>query len=176
MDGTGSLRSPELWEVADQIGEFIEYWGFKRVHGRIWAHIYLSKTPLDALEIRKRLHISKALVSLTVRDLLKYSVVRECGKSSRGTILYEANSDLREAIYHVLRSRERKLMSRISASHKMLNQLSQADQEALALDSQRIKNLGQLIDGAVYALDSFLSQDELNGSSLQGLVEGMSPQ
>ena len=30
-------------EVCDAIGEFIEYWGFKSIHGRVWAMLALGQ-------------------------------------------------------------------------------------------------------------------------------------
>ncbi len=46
----------ELWQsevlVSDSIGRLIEFWGFKRNMGRLWAILYLSDRPLSAPEIQ----------------------------------------------------------------------------------------------------------------------------
>ncbi len=104
MKREGSL--PELEDLADQIGEFIHYWGFKRIHGRIWTHIYLAAKPLDAADLVRQMKISKALVSISLRELIDFEVIEEVGKSSRGTHLYRANPDILKVILSVLRQRE----------------------------------------------------------------------
>jgi len=40
--------------LADSVGDFIRYWGFKEVHGRIWVHIYLSDNPITAKELTQK--------------------------------------------------------------------------------------------------------------------------
>ena len=94
MESNQIKISPELEDLAHQIGEFMEYWGFKKVHGQIWCHLFLSSTPLDASELMSRLGISKALVSISLKELLKYEVIRESGKSDRGTRCYQATEDV----------------------------------------------------------------------------------
>ena len=46
------LKARQL-DVCDAIGDFIEYWGFKRIHGRVWALVALSSKPLPQVEIAK---------------------------------------------------------------------------------------------------------------------------
>jgi DNA-binding transcriptional regulator GbsR (MarR family) len=60
----------ELWQsealVSDSIGRLIEFWGFKRNMGRLWAILYLSDRPLSAPEIQDRLQLSSGAVSMTL--------------------------------------------------------------------------------------------------------------
>lgn len=156
----------ELSGLADQIGEFIQYWGFKKVHGRIWAHLFLSKVPFDAMDIRRRLNISKALVSLSVRDLIHYGVIREAGKSERGTILYEANPDIREAIFNVLRTREKKMMARIDSALKLVDALGHETRCQHHLAEERLKGLGDLIGRCSSSLELLLDSQAFDGDAL----------
>lgn len=119
---------PELEELASEVGEFICYWGFKKIHGRIWTHIYLAEQALDAGQLMQRLKVSKALISLSLNDLLKYDVILEAGKSSRGTQTYLPNPDVLDVILNVLRRRERKMLTKAETSHKMLSSLSEESQ------------------------------------------------
>ena len=94
-----SIHYPsELDALAEQVGEFIQYWGFKKVHGRIWTHLWLSDHPLDAGDLGKRLQISKALVSMSIADLLEYDVIQEVGRGEQGTTLYRSNPDQTQVI------------------------------------------------------------------------------
>src|SRR5690606_9879511 len=94
---------PEFEDLASQIGEFIEYWGFKKIHGQIWTHIFLSQNPIDATTLVKRLHVSKALVSLAIKDLMKYEVIQVVGQGTRRKVLFQSNPDLTRVICSVLR-------------------------------------------------------------------------
>src|ERR1700730_8342606 len=94
---------PELEELAGEVGDFICYWGFKKIHGRLWTHIYLATLPVDAGQLMQRLKVSKALISLYLHDLLKYDVIIESGKSTRSTQTYVANPEVLDVILNVLR-------------------------------------------------------------------------
>jgi DNA-binding transcriptional regulator GbsR (MarR family) len=151
-----NLRSPEIEELSEQIGEFIRYWGFKKIHGKIWLQIYLAEEPLDAAGLIARLGISKALVSMSINDLLGYRVILPKGKSARGTQLYVANPDLMEAILGVLRARERKMLSRIQASYRQVKKSAVEGKKPIGVDPVKVKQLGELIDAAEDVLDAFL--------------------
>lgn len=152
-----SQSQPELQDLAEQVGEFIEYWGFKRVHGRLWTHLYLSNHPMDAAEFIQRLGISKALVSMTLSDLLEYEVIRPAGKSPRGTDLFIANPDTTQVILNVLRHREKRMLSRIEAAYRLFKNLPARDKKALDISSDRQESLCALIEGAQRAIDGILN-------------------
>jgi DNA-binding transcriptional regulator GbsR (MarR family) len=146
----------EIQELADQIGLFIQFWGFKKVHGRIWLHIFLAESPLDAASLIKRLGVSKALVSMSLKDLLDYRVIEECGKSERGTQLYRANEKVMDVITGVLERRERQLIAKVFWAYQELRELPHEIHRELAIDLNSLKRLGQLIQDASHALDGFI--------------------
>jgi DNA-binding transcriptional regulator GbsR (MarR family) len=150
---------PELMELADQVGRFMEYWGFKRIHGHLWVHIYLAKEPLDATTLVQRLKVSKALVSLALRDLLRYNVIRIVGQGNRGKIFLESNPDLIKVISSVLRMRERKLLAQIGSSHRNLQKAKAAHPECENLDNEKIEKLGEMIQNAEDTLDALINSD-----------------
>lgn len=155
MPGT-KKPSPELEDVANQVGGFIEYWGFKHVHGRLWAHLFLAGKPLDANQLIERLHVSKALVSLSIADLLEYDVIRVVGKSDRGTTQYECTPDLTSVIGNVLRKRERRLLARLSTATRLLADLPREMDGRCQVVSDRAKQLDQMVKTAETALDGML--------------------
>jgi DNA-binding transcriptional regulator GbsR (MarR family) len=148
---------PELNDLAEQVGEFIAYWGFKKVHGRLWTHLFLSEHPLDAAEFIERLGISKALVSMTLSDLLQDQVILPAGKSPRGTDLFVANPDTSGVITNVLRTREKRMLSRIEAAFRLFKGLPAKDKKVWALSDSRQEELGTLIQGAQDAIEGFIS-------------------
>jgi DNA-binding transcriptional regulator GbsR (MarR family) len=151
---------PELDELAEQVGTFIEYWGFKKVHGKIWANLFLSSEPLDAGELRSRLKVSKALISMSLSELISYDVVLELGKGPNNTLVYGANPDCTRVIVNVLRGRERRILSRVQASFRTMRDLSSADRETAPLDPKRIRMMGEMIQTASKFLDDVIAGDE----------------
>lgn len=153
------LVPPEFQELATQIGQFIEYWGFKRIHGEIWAHVYLSQDPIDATTLAKRLNVSKALISLAIKDLVDYKVIHVCGAGPRRKVLLTANEDIISVISSVLRMRERKMLATIQSSFRNLKKLSAEDKNKLNMDPERTDNLGEMISMAESTLDMLISSD-----------------
>lgn len=150
---------PELKELSCQIGQFIEYWGFKKIHGQIWTHIFLASEPLDATTLAKRLNVSKALISLAIKDLLDYKVIEITGAGPRRKVLFRSNPNLIEVIVSVLRMRERKMLSEIMSSYKNLKKMTPDDLNTLKLDNEKTEELGHMIEMAISTLDMMISSD-----------------
>ncbi len=158
-----------LEELAEHVGTFIEFWGFKRVHGRLWTFLLLADRPLDASDLIQRLRVSKALVSMTLADLLAHRVIEEAGKSERSTQLYRPNPDLVDVIANVLKHRERRMVARILMSFRALRALGDDELEAAGVDPQRLKTFGRLVEGTSKALESFVSGLRFDLSTMQTL-------
>lgn len=95
-----------LAEVGEVIGELMEFWGFKRSMGKVWAALYLAARPLDAATLGERTGLSAGSVSMTLAELQEWGVVhlrREPGQRSR---LYEAETDIWAMVTRVFRDRE----------------------------------------------------------------------
>jgi DNA-binding transcriptional regulator GbsR (MarR family) len=138
-------KSPEIDNLCELVGEFIQYWGFKSIHGKIWFHLYLSKTPLDAKDLMQKLSISKALVSISLRDLLIYDVILEDKLSAEGTRTYIANSDVKDVIERVLRGREKVMLGQIKGSFQNLLQVTSGELTEQDIEIKRVKELEKLI-------------------------------
>jgi DNA-binding transcriptional regulator GbsR (MarR family) len=153
---------PELEDVASQVGEFIEYWGFKNVHGRIWTHLFLAEEPLDAGELIERLGISKALVSMSISDLMEYEVIQVAGKSPRGTVTYKSNPDITTVISNVLRKRERRMLGRISSAVRLLRELPKESHGGVKLAPNRIAIITDMVQAAEQTLDGVLQFSDVS--------------
>lgn len=148
--------------LADRVGDFMRYWGFKRIHGRIWTHLFLSAHPLDAQELISRLNVSKALISLSLADLLHYDVIREEGKSPRGTLTYTANPNVMQVILNVIKQRERPMLAECMTAWSLLNQTSPNEAQDISLNKTRVHDLGEMIKEAQNTLEHILELSELN--------------
>ena len=122
-----------------------------------------------------RLKVSKALISLSLNDLLKFDVILESGKSARGTQTYVANPDVVDVILNVLRRRERKMLAKAETSYRMLASLSRESHERYGLTAERVETLGRMIGEAQNALSSLLELTTLDLKTWEGINEGKSP-
>lgn len=152
----------ELEDLADSVGDFIQYWGFKKIHGKVWCLMFLSKTPIDAQCLIHHLKISKALVSQTLSELREYNVIIEVGKSEKKTICYTANPQITDVIFGVLRTREKRLLSKIFSSYRLLASFSKEDLDQSNIDNEKVKRLGTMIGFAEKFLQGVLSFQKLD--------------
>jgi DNA-binding transcriptional regulator GbsR (MarR family) len=100
--------------VCEATGEFIAWWGFKSIHGRIWALLALSRDPVSQAEISRTLGVSRALVSGAIAELLEFGLVRP--RSDNRLAPYEAVMDIWPVIADVMRRREWMLVERARVS------------------------------------------------------------
>ncbi len=155
---------PEVEQLARSVGEFIQYWGFKRIHGQIWTHLYLSTEPIDAGELIKRLGVSKALISMSLAELANYDVISECGKGPKNTLIYTANKDITKVITNVLRRRERQMLSQVDAACRLVSDLNQQDKDSMQIDTQQVKKLTEIVSHAQMGLSAILSLSDVDMS------------
>ena len=136
---------PELQKLADLVGEFIEYWGFKAVQGRMWCYLYTATRPLSSIELAQLLEISPALVTQSVKVLLDYKVILNAGKGANGILLFEANPNVSQAIAGVLSAREAVLLDQVDTASQRLVKVADAQSKRSArsprLDSGRVEQI-----------------------------------
>lgn len=170
------IQEQQLNRLSEQIGHFIEYWGFKKIHGQIWTHLYLSPSPLTAQDLILRLKVSKALISLSMKDLLEYKLVIQTEDSlEKKNKFYYANPEVFEVIRGVLESRETQMLARVSSEFKTLQSMfSEPIQPALKgptptpiADADRLKSLGEMIEGAQTALQQLIELQKVQTQFLK---------
>lgn len=147
----------EFEQLADQVGSFIEYWGFKKIHGQIWTHIWLSSKPMAATVLVKRLGCSKALVSLALKDLIHYKVILVVGQGDRRKILLKANDDVQSVISNVLHLREAKMLESVVHSNEGVKNLSHDQKTTLGLDEDKLDQMKVLVQIAQLSLSTVIS-------------------
>lgn len=148
----------DLQKLSLSIGNFIRYWGFRRVHGAIWTQLYLSKTPLSCTDLTKRLGLSKALISPALEELSQYKLIQETPAPNEKIKMYKAAEDINEVIRHVLETREAKMLKQITKDFTAFNQ---SEGKSDSLDEKRVKALGEMIFSANLMLQIMLSHDDL---------------
>jgi DNA-binding transcriptional regulator GbsR (MarR family) len=146
--GSFALQRAEL-EVADAIGDLMEFWGFRRQLGRIWAVLFLTERPLAAPDLCERLQISTGLLSMSLAELRRWGVVRSVAVAGDRKEHFEAETNIWSLIRRVLAERERKaieaaLGSVEAALRQVKGALSDVDPAVKASARFRIQRLEQL--------------------------------
>ena len=159
MNNMKSKASPsELRKLSMSVGNCIRYWGFRRIHGAIWTQLYLSNTPLNCTALTRNLKVSKSLVSPALEELVKYRLIEEVPSENEKTKHYTAAENISEVIQHVLRTRESKMLKKITDDFHALSKVSKKD---MTIDADRLNSLNEMILSANLMLGVLLSQPDI---------------
>lgn len=147
-----------LWEgiVCDAVGDVIEFWGFKRNHGRLWALLYLRQEPMSSAQLQLALDLSKGAVSMITRDLEQWEVIRRVRLPQDSIWYFLAEVEFIHMIRKVIHDREGALVSRVSTDLDDAARLARESGDVPGEVLERIgrmRSLAQLIE---HALDLFV--------------------
>jgi DNA-binding transcriptional regulator GbsR (MarR family) len=145
-------------ELEQLVGDFMTYWGFKKIHGRIWVHLYTSNQALDTIELMKRLKVSKGLMSLAVRELLKYNVIETQTVGRHGSVFYVANPNLLQVITDVLRQRETKMLQQTEDCLTEILKHKKSEFQDSSFELEKFENILRLTQSASSTLQLLLMQ------------------
>ena len=154
--GTGNLATlpPHLYRACEAIGQVMELWGFKRIHGMVWMYVFLQAEPVSSQDIRQALGISSGLVSMTLAELQHWNVVHRQTVPGDRKDYYTAEFNIWRPILKVLRERE---YYQVTICLEVLRDVRES------IDLQRDPNLGY----AAQQLEFLIQAGEL-GRSLVG--------
>lgn len=158
-------------ELASRVGDFIEYWGFKKIHGRIWTHLMMSQSPLTSSDLIHRLKVSKGLVSVSLKDLLYYQVILENPKIQGAPQTYSVNPQIIRVICNVLRGREKKLINEVHGAFNLIKSIPESELKSCGVDTRRMQDLEELICGANLMIDGILALSEEQVNSWRNLAK-----
>lgn len=145
-------------KLAQNIGHFIRYWGFRQIHGEIWALVYLSEKPLSGIEIGQYLKVSKALVSPALKELEAEGLIRRAPSENSKTKRYEAEEDVIQIIHAVLKRREWPMMEQIHQSYEDVKKSLPQD---AAIQADRLEKMGMMIQMGQLGLMTLLNINEI---------------
>ena len=172
----------ELWEsevlVSDSIGRLIEFWGFKRNMGRLWAILYLSDRPLSAPEIQDRLQLSSGAVSMTLNELTRWGVVKKVWLQGERRDHYAAEGNFWKMISRVFNERERvEVLDAIDIMEDAIQFLklkakAPADRGRAQFQEERVHELLDLARLGKQLLDALIKDAKVDGSPLMNVLLG----
>jgi DNA-binding transcriptional regulator GbsR (MarR family) len=165
--------------VSDVVGRLIEFWGFKRNLGRVWAILYLSPKALTAQELRDKLLLSSGAVSMTLTELARWGVVRKVWIQGDRRDHFAAEVHLWRMISRVLAERERaEVSSAIESFEEALRTLEarlasspgEDDRARALLQRERIRSLLEFAKLGRRMLEGLLSSARLDVEPLRRFV------
>lgn len=166
--------SPEFrtWDDAalNAVGMFIEFWGFKHNHGRLWAYLYLTGKPRTAAEIQEDLGLSKGAVSMITRELEHWGVLDRTRSGTGGAWSFRAETDLMAMVSRVVERREGQLVERVLDDLREAEFLAQGDEEVPPEVLQRLVKLRRLGEITNMALGLFLKTADLDARGMMSIL------
>jgi DNA-binding transcriptional regulator GbsR (MarR family) len=183
-DEMGETRETRtLWAneiaVSNVVGRLIEFWGFKRNMGRVWAILYLSPEPLSAEDLRVLLKLSSGAVSMTLSELSRWGVVRKVWVQGERKDFYTAEVQLWRMISRVFNEREKgEIVSAIEAFEEaiaMLDTIVPSDakmKERIELQRSRIGQLLELARLGHRLLEALVSTAKVDAEPLVRFLLG----
>lgn len=174
-----SLSEPEAI-VSDAVGRLMEFWGFKRNMGRVWAVMYLSPNPLTAADLKDLLQISSGAVSMTLAELMRWGVVKKVWVQGERKDFFIAEVALWRMISRVLGERElREIAVAIEGFERAIEDLEQKqkksdDEQRSRIDLQlrRIRALLELAKLGRTLLDALLATAKVDAEPLTRFLLG----
>ncbi len=156
-------------QMADAVGDFIRYWGFRRIHGQLWTYIYLSKLSLSGAQLTRLIGVSKALVSPALAELLEFKLIK-FEESDGRTKKYSANPDVFKIIQDILKGREQVLIKNAQDKCELLQQAK--NKTEVEVEKLRLQNLESMIRAGGFALDFIVNNTSDDSISIwEGFTE-----
>ena len=165
------------WEAiaVDAVGNVIEFWGFKRNQGRVWALLYLRGEPMTAGELERELDLSKGGVSMLLRDLERWGVVRRVRLPQDSAWRYGAETDLIRMVSHVIEEREAGFIERIRADLAEARRMAEASGNVPPEHLARLEKMATLAEHVERALRLFVKTARLDVGGILGALREDSP-
>jgi len=166
-------------EFINNLGRVADFFGFNRLMGQLYAVLFLSPEPLTLDDMVKKLESSKGNVSINIRALERWGLVRQIYKWADRKNYYEAEPDIWKAVSGILQERERKesqqIISSLNQSVEMLEQASKTATGQEAVTAQfyldRMEQLRRLFKFGDTLLDMMVQGGAIDFGSASRLVQ-----
>lgn len=163
---------PAVLLAADAVGDVIEYWGFRKALGRVWAVLYLWDGPLAAAEIGERLQMSAGAVSMALTELQRWAVVKRVWQPGERREFFEAEVDLWKMIAKVISERERYLARGVRERLEQAKRMLAESGGGVRGQREKLEKLVSVAQLAERVIEAFIQSRMADFSTFTGaLVE-----
>lgn len=177
-DPTSEPRADALVrQFVEHWGMMARAWGINPTMGELFALLYITGTDWTAEELRHRLRVSRGNVSMNLRELMSWGVVRKLHRQGERRELYRAEADVWTLFRRIVKERKRRELEPTLNVLDKLFRLSEADPAVPDLRSrvESLKRFLGLIDGLAVRLLSLDSQELAGLSDFLGASEHEPP-
>lgn len=122
------------------LGELTDFFGFSPVMGHLYGALLMSPQPLSLDELQEIVGRSKASVSMNMRALERWNMVRQVWVKGDRRKFYEAEGDLWKVVTSIIESRERR---EVGTALKVLEENSQRLEAAKSCLSDEERRLAE---------------------------------
>jgi DNA-binding transcriptional regulator GbsR (MarR family) len=144
-------------------------WGINSTMGELFALLYITGTDWTADALKDRLDVSRANVSMNLRELIAWGVVHKSHRQGQRRELYRAETDVWTLFRRILGERKRReldptlaalercvqtirdepklagLEGRVSSLQQFFALIDMLATKLLTLDTEDVEQLGQLL-------------------------------
>ena len=157
--------------IIEAMGRSSDFWGFSKIMGQLYGMLYLAFKPLTLDEMAEKLSVSKGNVSINIRTLERWNMVRPVWVKGDRKDYYEAETDCWKIVKGVLKEREKKefdqaLSSVVNGLKKAEDIHKQAKQPETALVIERLKKLDDFIKTMDKLVSVLLTLEDLKRNFL----------
>jgi DNA-binding transcriptional regulator GbsR (MarR family) len=165
MDNSG--LSPLSQRFILHFGEMGSRWGINRTVGQIYALLYIQNQPLNADEIAERLGFSRSNVSMGLKELQSWRLVKLLHRPGDRREYFEPPKDVWDIFKALLEERRRR---EIEPTLSMLRDalLEQSTNNADQVAQQRMREMYELIELSTTWFDEI---QQLSPATLTSLMK-----
>lgn len=153
--------------IIETVGNICSKFGLNHFMAQLYVVLYMSIEPLSLDDLVQRLKVSKSNVSVTIRELERWGVVRKIWVKGSRKDFYEAKAEIKNIVLDRVRSSIRNKINEISiALDKFNEEISTegtvTDVEEKALKDfyreriKRVEEIKDLISNALIFSEKFL--------------------
>lgn len=93
--------------LIQSLGRQSAFWGLGKTAGEMFAVLYLSAEPVSLEELAQRLKVTKGNVSVAIRQLEQFGMVRRSWQKGDRRVFFEAETDFWRITHSVLGLRQK---------------------------------------------------------------------
>ena len=159
------------------MGRISDFWGFNKAMGQIFAVLYLNPEPLSLDDIASSLSMSKGNISLNVRSLERWGLIKKVSQKNDRKDYYEAESDFWRIARDIIRERDKKefdqALATVSTCLEHVRQIKRASptDETQFLED-RFKQMKEFFDTLDSLAKAVLALDKLHLANLTHMKLG----
>ena len=127
----------------DSWGSMGSLWGINRSVARVHGLLLVTDKSWSLDEISGRLGISRGNVSMCLKELRSWNVIRNISKHNDRKEYFTCEPDVWQMLFNIMKERKRREFDPLVAS--VTEALAAAEEEPAGIDVERLRQLGRML-------------------------------